>query len=74
MGSLFSSPKIPPVPTPPPAAAAPTLANPEVAAAGDRGRAKAAAALEGGTLATTPQGLKEPTNTAKSTLLGSAAK
>ena len=72
VSSLFSTPKMampPPPPAPPPQAAPPTRANAQAGQAVNRARA-GAAATQGGTIATGPQGLSQPPDTAKSTLLG----
>lgn len=77
MGALFSSPPSPPpIPVPPPAAApatmatAPTKAAPVVQTSGAQGGKAGAAAMAGGTIGTSPQGLSAPPTTANANLLG----
>lgn len=72
VSSLFSGPKIPtppPPPVPPPQAYPATRATAQTGQASASNRARAAA-TQGGTVATSAQGLTQPPDTAKSTLLG----
>lgn len=70
---MFSGPKAPSIPTPPPQAHPPTLGS-QMVQATQQQEAKEAAAAEGmgfdDTVKTSPQGLKEAPSTAKATLLG----
>ena len=71
MGGLFSTPKAPVVPTPPPAAAPPTAAGAGVKATAQVSKQKSTvAALSNDTNPTGPQGLSAPPVTAGATLLG----
>jgi hypothetical protein len=71
MGAFFSSPSQPNIPTPPPAAAPATMADPQVALSASNAKSRAAAAATAdGTVGTSPQGLTTPATTAYTTLLG----
>lgn len=66
-------PSPPSIAMPPPAAHPPTLGSANVALAGAAAKMRAAAAEGAGfdnTVATSPQGLSKPANTAPATLLG----
>ena len=70
---IFSPPKPPSVQLPPPAAHPPTLGSANVVAAQQAAKERASAAEGMGmdnTIKTSPQGLKAPTTTATTTLLG----
>lgn len=68
MASLFSAPKMPPVPT---AITAPSVTDPSVAqAARDQATAAAQAAGRASTIATSGQGDTSTPDTARTTLLG----
>lgn len=70
---MYSGPKAPSIPTPPPQAHPPTLGS-QLVQATQQEQAKEAMAAEGmgfdNTVKTSPQGSKEAPSTAKATLLG----
>lgn len=70
---MFSGPKTPYVPLPPPAAHPPTMGSAQIALAGIQSRQRARAEEGAGfadTIKTSPQGVTQPATSAPATLLG----